>query len=71
MGNYRISVRRDELRDEFSVQIHDGARQTLAHVNAFSTLHAKKVARDLISLVRRGDPDGVFAVEKSKGRASA
>ena len=64
MANYRISVRRDHALEEFSVGVHDDTLRPLARVDALSTLHAKKVARDLITLVRRSDPDGVFSVSR-------
>lgn len=64
MGSYRIWVRRVEEREEYSVVVHDETSRSLAELGAFSSLHAKKVARDLISLVRREDPEGVFRVKK-------
>ncbi|MFT4098517.1 MAG: hypothetical protein QM651_15480 [Rhodoblastus sp.] len=64
MANYRISVRRDHTLAEFSVGVHDDSCRALARVDALSTLHAKKVVRDLITLVRRSDPDGVFSVRR-------
>ena len=64
MANYRISVRRDGAHAEFSVGVHDDTCRSLARVDALSTMHAKKVARDLISLVRRTDPDSVFTVRR-------
>ena len=64
MGSYRISVRRDITLSEFSVDVDEEACRSLAHVDALSTMHAKKVARDLITLVRRRDPDGVFTVRR-------
>ncbi|MCB1544755.1 MAG: hypothetical protein H6872_02420 [Methylobacteriaceae bacterium] len=64
MGSYRISVRRDIALAEFSVDVDDESCRSLAHVDALSTMHAKKVARDLITLVRRRDPDGVFTVRR-------
>lgn len=67
MGSYRISVRRDVEQAEFSVGLHDEACRALARIDALSTLHAKKVARDLISLVRRRDPNGVFTVRRDFG----
>ena len=64
MATYRISVRRDGALAEFSVGVHDEASRPLARLDALSTLHAKKVARDLITLVQRSDPDGVFTVQR-------
>jgi len=64
MGSYRISVRRDATQAEFSVRVQDETRRPVARVDALSTLHAKKVARDLITLVRRRDPDSVFTVRR-------
>ncbi len=66
MGSYRIWVRREEDREEFSVVMHDETSRSLAELGAFSSLHAHKVARDLMTLVRRTDPDGVFTVEKQE-----
>lgn len=62
MGSYRISMRRNVAHAEFSVRVHDDSCRPLARVDALNTMHAKKVARDLISLVRRRDPDGVFLI---------
>jgi hypothetical protein len=60
MSSYRISVRRNATQDEFSVLIHDEAEHSLAAVGALSVSHARKVARDLKSLVRKHDPAGRF-----------
>ena len=67
MANYRISMRRDGAQAEFSVGVHDETCRSLARVGALSTLHAKKVVRDLITLVRRSDPDSVFTVKRDPG----
>ena len=64
MGSYRISVRRDITLSEFSVGIHDDASRSLARVDALSTMHAKKVVRVLITLMRRRDPDSVFTIQR-------
>lgn len=64
MGSYRISVRRDITLSEFSVGIHDETCRSLARVDALSTMHAKKVARDLMTLMRRRDPDSVFTIQR-------
>ena len=64
MGSYRISVRRDIALAEFSVGVHDESCKSLARVDALSTMHAKKVARDLITLMRRRDPDSVFTIQR-------
>ena len=64
MGSYRISVRRDITLSEFSVGIHDDTSRSLARVDALSTMHAKKVVRDLITLMRRRDPDSVFTIQR-------
>ena len=64
MATYRISVRRDGALAEFSVGVLDETSRPLARLDALSSLHAKKVARDLITLVQRGDPDGVFTVRR-------
>ncbi len=64
MGSYRISVRRDDAQAEITLRVHDETCRPLARVDALSTLHAKKVARDLITLVRRRDPDGVITVRR-------
>ena len=69
MGTYRISVRRDGAHAEFSVGVHDETLRSLARMDALSTLHAKKVARDLISLVQRSDPDGIFTVRRDMRQA--
>ena len=63
MGSYRISARRDAGDSEFSVVVHDETERSLARMGAFSALHAHKVARDLISLVRKSDPDGAFVID--------
>lgn len=62
MGSYRISMRRNAAHAEFSVRLHDDSSGPLARVDALNTMHAKKVARDLISLVRGRDPEGVFRI---------
>ena len=63
MGSYRISVRRDEAHEEFSVVVHDETERSLAELGALSAIHASKVARDLVSLVRRSDPSGDFTMD--------
>ena len=63
MGSYRISVRHDAGEDEFSVVVHDETQRSLAKVGAFSALHAQKVVRDLMSLVRKSDPEGAFTLD--------
>ncbi|HMN73292.1 MAG TPA: hypothetical protein PKA55_15640 [Rhodoblastus sp.] len=65
MGSYRIWVRRDGALSEFSVGVHDESCRAVAHADALSTLHAKKVARDLITLVQRRDPQGIFTVRRN------
>ncbi len=65
MGSYRISVRRDGALAEFSVGVHDETCRAVARADALSTLHAKKVARDLIMLVQRRDPSGIFIVRRN------
>jgi len=63
MGSYRITVRRKPTGEEFSVMVQDEAERSLAELGAFSALHAQKVARDLMSLVRKSDPDGAFTMD--------
>lgn len=63
MGSYRISVRRDDAHEEYSVTVHDEAERSLAELNAFNAAHARLVARDLVSLVRKADPAGAFTLE--------
>jgi hypothetical protein len=69
MGSYRISVRRDVTRDEFNVMIHDETERSLAAIGALSATHARKVARDLKSLIRKADPDGAFTIDVHERRA--
>ena len=64
MGVYRIWVRRDDAHEEFSVVIHDETSRSLAELHALSSIHAHKVARDLMTLVRVHDPDGEFTLER-------
>ncbi|MEI2733599.1 MAG: hypothetical protein V9G24_01490 [Rhodoblastus sp.] len=64
MGSYRISMQRNAAHAEFSVRLHDDSARPLARVDALNTMHAKKVARDLISLVRRRDPESIFVVRR-------
>lgn len=68
MGSYRISVRRDGTRDEFNVMILDETERSLADIGALSAAHAQKVARDLMSLVRKSDPDGAFTMDVHERR---
>ena len=68
MGSYRISVRRDATHGEFSVVVHDETERSLAAIGALSASHAQKVARDLMSLVRKNDPDGAFTIDDHERR---
>lgn len=63
MASYRISVRRETTENEFSVAVHDETERSLAELGALSVAHAQKVARDLMSLVRKSDPDGAFTMD--------
>jgi hypothetical protein len=64
MGSYHIWMRRDVADEgEVSVMVQDETDRSLGELRAFSTMHARKVARDLMSLVRRGDPDGAFTLD--------
>ena len=63
MGSYRILVRRESNEEEFSVALHDEAEHPLAQIGAFAETHAHKVARDLMTLVRKSDPDGAFVMD--------
>ena len=61
MADYHIAVHRDiSDTSEFLVQILDGAHNALAQADALYPAHVPLVARDLMSLVRVGDPDGAF-----------
>ncbi len=63
MGSYRISVRRKATDDELCVIVHDETERSLAEMSAFSAEHAQKVARDLVSLVRKADPGCDFMLD--------
>lgn len=65
MGSYRIYVRQDDRAEEFRVAIHDETERALAEMGALSEKHAQKVARDLVTLVRRRDPKGDFTLDAS------
>ncbi|MDE2577475.1 MAG: hypothetical protein KGL46_01595 [Hyphomicrobiales bacterium] len=69
MALYRISMHRygrdagDMRVSDICVVVRNESEQALAKVDALSQKHANKVALDLMSLLRRDDPEGAFIID--------
>lgn len=70
MTSYRISISADSNAGEFFVRLHDDMRGIEAEACALSARHARRVARDMMDLMRAREPDSAFVVEFSTAHAA-